>query len=55
MLCEIVIQTAWKVGKDGIEAGTNLVPVSLVFMLICSSFSKLAKLAGLTIDHGIKM
>ncbi|KAK8717904.1 hypothetical protein V6N13_045156 [Hibiscus sabdariffa] len=24
-----VIQTAWKVGKDGIEAGTNLVPDSV--------------------------
>ncbi|KAF5186416.1 transmembrane protein [Thalictrum thalictroides] len=24
-----VIQTAWKVGKDGIEAGTELVPVSI--------------------------
>ena len=22
------LQTAWNVGKDGIEAGTNLVPVS---------------------------
>lgn len=28
-LCFIVLQTAWKVGRDGIEAGTNLVPVSL--------------------------
>ncbi|GMY06135.1 Transmembrane protein [Fagus crenata] len=24
-----VIQTAWKVGKDGVEAGTNLVPDSV--------------------------
>ncbi|CAK9165885.1 unnamed protein product [Ilex paraguariensis] len=24
--CEIVLQTVWNVGKDGIEAGTNLVP-----------------------------
>lgn len=29
--CEIAFQTVWKVGKDGIEAGTNLVPVC-VFM-----------------------
>ncbi|KAF2295555.1 hypothetical protein GH714_033186 [Hevea brasiliensis] len=27
--CKIVIQTAWKVGKDGVEAGTNLVPDSV--------------------------
>ncbi|XP_057483534.1 uncharacterized protein LOC130770202 isoform X2 [Actinidia eriantha] len=26
---EIVVQTVWKVGKDGIEAGTNLVPDSV--------------------------
>ncbi|CAL8178049.1 unnamed protein product [Prunus armeniaca] len=25
-LCKIVVQTVWKVGRDGIEAGTNLVP-----------------------------
>lgn len=24
----IVLQTAWRVGKDGVEAGTNMVPVS---------------------------
>ncbi|XP_008382656.1 uncharacterized protein [Malus domestica] len=24
-----VLQTAWKVGRDGVEAGTNLVPLSL--------------------------
>lgn len=28
LLCKIVVQTAWKVEKDGIEAGTNLVSVS---------------------------
>ncbi|ERM98039.1 hypothetical protein AMTR_s00120p00080910 [Amborella trichopoda] len=26
---ETVIQTAWRVGKDGLEAGTNLVPDSV--------------------------
>lgn len=26
----IVLQTAWRVGKDGIEAGTSMVPVSRV-------------------------
>uniref|UniRef100_A0A7N2MLM4 Uncharacterized protein n=1 Tax=Quercus lobata TaxID=97700 RepID=A0A7N2MLM4_QUELO len=28
-LRQIVIQTVWKVGKDGVEAGTNLVPDSV--------------------------
>ncbi|KAL0419676.1 UNVERIFIED_CONTAM: hypothetical protein Sradi_1381100 [Sesamum radiatum] len=27
--CPTVIQTVWKVGKDGIEAGTNLVPAAI--------------------------
>jgi hypothetical protein len=28
VVTEIVLQNAWRVGKDGIDAGTNLVPVS---------------------------
>jgi hypothetical protein len=30
----LVIQTMWKVGKDGIEAGTNLVPVRKTHKII---------------------
>ncbi|CAN6554179.1 unnamed protein product [Malus baccata var. baccata] len=34
-----VLQTAWKVGRDGVEAGTNLVPVSSVGSpLSCDDF-----------------
>ena len=31
--CDLVFQTALRVGRDGIEAGANMVPVSLCFSL----------------------
>lgn len=39
--CQIALQTVWKVGRDGIEAGTNLVPVSLFSFFSKSTLSNL--------------
>lgn len=43
--CPIVLQTAWKIGKDGIEAGTSLVPVSPRSSSSMSPFLMMFKIA----------
>ncbi|KAB2075405.1 hypothetical protein ES319_A07G219000v1 [Gossypium barbadense] len=46
-----VIQTVWKVGKDGVEAGTNLVPVKVQSFCSCDSSVRIKDIVEYTCPY----